>query len=133
MAKSSFTSTRARIKLRRIIEMTDTDIKSAMQDAVNMLQKEVVMRVPRDTGNLEENITAYVSKNGMTGEVGLRGKKARSRAFYARFLEFGTKGQGGKPQPAQPFLHPAWHYSKPQIISRVGKAINSAIKKAQNI
>ena len=133
MAKSSFTSTRARIKMRRLLQETDAGIKPAMQDSVNGLLKEVIMRVPRDTGNLEDNITGYVAKNGMRGEVGLRGKKARNRAFYARFLEFGTKGQGGNPRPAQPFLEPAWDFEKPKIVNRIEKVINNAIKKAQSL
>jgi len=130
---SSFTSTRARIKLRRILLETDSGIRPAMQDAVNSLHKEVMSRVPRNTGNLEDNVTSYVSKNGLVGEVGLRGKKARSRAFYARFLEFGTKGQGGGPRPAQPFLEPAWDYEKQKVINRIGKVVSDAIKKAQSL
>ena len=130
---SSFTSTRARIKMRRLLQETESGIKPAMQDAINSLHKEVIMRVPRDSGNLEDNITSHVSKNGMIGEVGLRGKKARSRAFYARFLEFGTKGQGGGARPAQPFLEPAWDYEKPRVVSRIQKVINEAVKKAQNL
>lgn len=132
MAKSSFTSTRARIKLRRLLQETEAGIKPAMQDSVNGLLKEVIMRVPRDSGNLEDNITGYVAKNGIRGEVGLRGKKARRMAFYAKFLEFGTKGQNGNPRPAQPFLEPAWDYEKPKIVNRIEKVINGAIKKAQN-
>lgn len=130
---SSFTSTRARIKMRRLLKETNSGIKPAMQDSVNGLHKEVIMRVPRDTGNLEDSITSHVAKNGMSGQVGLRGKKARSRAFYARFLEFGTKGQGGSTRPAQPFLEPAWDYEKPKIINRIEKVISNAIKKAQRL
>lgn len=132
--KSSFTSTRARIKLRRILTETDARIKPAMQDAANGLMHEVIARVPRDTGNLEDNITSLVSKNGLTAQIGIRGKKARSRAFYARFLEFGTKGEdGGTRMAAQPFLQPAWDYEKPKIINRIEKVINDAVKKAQGL
>lgn len=129
---SGFTSTRARIKMRRLLQETEAGIKPAMQDSVNSLLKEVISRVPRDSGNLEDSITGHVAKNGMRGEVGLRGKKARSRAFYARFLEFGTKGQGGNARPAQPFLEPAWDYEKPRVVGRIEKVIKQAIKKAQS-
>jgi hypothetical protein len=150
---SKFTSTRARIKLRRILQSVDGEVKPAMQDSVNKLHREVIMNVPRDTGNLEDLITGYVAKNGLRGEVGLRGKKAKSRGFYLRFLEMGTKGHkvsvGSNKKvlsdgenafgtnadipamPARPVLQPAWDREKPFIIQRVTKAINNTIRKAQ--
>ena len=155
MAKSSFTSTRARIKMRRILTETDAQIKPAMQDSVNILHKEVMMNVPRDTGNLEDQITAHVAANGLRGEVGLRTKRAKQQGFYLRFLEFGTKGHkiavgSGKKVlsdgdntfgtnasipalPARPVLQPAWDSKKSVIINRVSKVITDAITKAQNL
>lgn len=129
--KSSFTSTRARIKMRRLLQETDAGIKPAMQDSVNTLLKDVQSRVPHDTGNLSNNITGFVAKNGLRGEVGLRGKKARKLAFYAKFIEFGAKTRDGRDMPARPFLEPAWDFEKPRIINRVNKVIKDAIKKAQ--
>ena len=153
--RSSFTSTRARIKMRRILTEVDSGIKPAMQDAANKLHKEVMMRLPRDTGNLEDLITAHVDKNGLRAEVGLRGKKAKQRGFYLRFLERGTKGHNvavgsgkkvlsdgsntfGKnasiPRMApRPVLQPAWDREKPGIESRVNKVIKDAITKAQSL
>jgi HK97 gp10 family phage protein len=142
--------------MRRILTQTDSDIKPAMQDAVNKLHKEVIMGVPRDTGNLEDLITAHVAANGLRGEVGLRTKKAKREGFYARFIEFGTKGhkvsvEGGSKKvlsngdntfgrsadipamPARPFLQPAWDREKDGIINRVNKVIEGAIKKAQSL
>lgn len=151
---SRVTSTRARIKMRRILTGVDSGIKPAMQDAVNALHKEIIMRLPRDTGNLEDLITPYVARNGLRGEVGLRGKRAKQKGFYLRFLEFGTKGytvraRPGKvlsdgysvfgtevaipPRPAHPVLQPAWDQQKPKIRGKVGKVINDAVKKAQQL
>lgn len=152
---SKWTSTRARIKLRRILQSVDSGVKPAMQDSANKLHREVIMNVPRNTGNLEDLITSHVAKNGLSAEVGLRGKKAKSRGFYLRFLEFGTKGHkvatiGRKKVlssgdntfgtnadipalPARPVLQPAWDREKPYIIQRVTKAINDTVKKAQGV
>lgn len=151
---SRVTSTRARIKMRRILTETESGIKPAMRDAVNSLHKEIIRRLPRDTGQLEDLITAYVAKNGLRGEVGLRGKKAKQKGFYLRFIEFGTKGHTIKarpgsvisdgetvfgtevtipPQPAHPVLQPAWDHEKPKVRGAVGKVINDAIKKAQQL
>jgi len=153
MGKSSFTSTRARIKLRRILTEVDAGIRPAMQDSVNKLQKEIMQNVPVNTGNLKSLITSHVAKNGLRGEVGLRGKKAREKGFYARFIEYGTKGHkvdaskkvlssGSNTfgtsanipaQPARPFLQPAWDNEKHGIIARINKVIEGSIKKAQSL
>lgn len=152
---SKWESTRARTKLRRILTGVDSGIRPAMQDSANKLQKDVISYIPRNTGNLEDLVTSYVSPSGLIAEVGLRGKKAKARGFYLRFLEFGTKGHkikvGAKkkvlsdgentfgteanipPLPARPVLGPAWDANKPAIIARVNKVINDAIKKAQGI
>jgi HK97 gp10 family phage protein len=144
-------STRARIKLRRVLQSTDNNVKPAMRDAVNLIEKEMRQRAPRDTGNLLDTLSSFVAKNGLRGEVGFRGKKGRRKAFYARFIEFGTKGhkvtaanrsvlagagevfgtQAEIPAlPARPFMEPAWFAKKPEVVNRVSKAVNDAIKKA---
>lgn len=147
------TSTRARIKLRRILTETDSNIRGAMQDSANLLQKEIVRNAPVDSGNLRDSITAFVAKNGLRAEVGLRGKKAKRDAFYARFIEFGSKGHKvstrkgvlsdgnntfGKSadipaMPARPFIQPAWDAKKPDIMNRINKVITDAVRKAQGL
>jgi len=89
--KSSVTSTRARIKLRRILTETDARIKPAMQDAANGLMREVIARVPRDTGNLEDNITSLVAKMGLLHRLALEERKQEhehsTRGFRVRHKE----------------------------------------------
>lgn len=139
--------------MRRILTEVDSGIRPAMQDAVNKLHKEVIAYAPRDSGNLEDSITSYVSKNGLIGEVGLRGKKAKEAAFYLRFLEFGTKGHKVSTKkgvlsdgentfgtsadiPAmapRPVLSPAWEREKPAIINRIAKVVKDAIRLAQGV
>lgn len=146
------TSTRARIKLRRILQATENDVPRAMQDSANLLHKEMVARAPKNTGNLRDNISSKVLRKGLRAEVGFRGKKAKSNAFYARFVEFGTKGRrpkgrsnmtdstdffGKEPNipamSARPFMAPTWDTKKPEVIFRVSKAINDAVKTAQKL
>lgn len=157
---STVTSTRARIKLRRIIQETENNVPRAMQDSANLLEKEMRQRVPKDTGNLANLITSKILRKGLRAEVGFRGKKNRRDAFYARFIEFGTKGTSGSRRnsgqtrsrkqksdgksfygqfpdlpgrAATPFMDPTWRNRKPDVISRVSSAINDAVKKAQNL
>ena len=132
-SRSGVTSTRARIKLRRILTETDARIKPVIQDAANSLLKEIMGRVPTDTGNLKNSITAKVAKNGLSAEVGIRGKKAKRAAYYGRFVEFGTKGKDGANRTAaQPFMEPAWDSEKPKIINDVERVIRKAVKEASN-
>lgn len=60
-----------------------------------------------------------------------------SKAFYARWIEFGTNAheQGGKfagtKHPgtvAQPFFFPAWRLKKKKVKSRVSREMNKAAK-----
>lgn len=148
-------SKRAQQKLRRILTGVNSGIRPAMLDATNKLQKDVIMGLPRNTGNLEDLVTTYVSPSGLIGEVGLRGKRAKSAGFYLRFLEFGTKGHKVKVSkhkkvlsngddtfgtnadipalPARPVLQPAWNRNKSGIIARVKKVIDDSILKAQQL
>lgn len=152
---SKWESTRARIKMRRILTGVESGIRPAMQDAVNKLHKEVIANTPRNTGALEDQITSYVNSTGTVGEVGLRGKRAKAAGFYLRFLEFGTKGHdvktGSKKKvlsdgdntfgtkaniPAMaphPILSTAWYREKPVIINKIAKVVNDAITQAQNL
>lgn len=149
---SSYEDRRAKIKLRRLLSSTESSIKPAMRDVANILEREMRARVPRDTGNLAEVISSFVAKNGTRAEVGFRGKKGRAAGFYARFIEFGTKGHkatadlakvlsgGGETygttadipaMHARPFIGPTWENKKPEVISRVSKAISDTIKRVQ--
>jgi len=146
--------------MRRIIDGTDNNVPRAMQDSANILEKEMRRRVPKDTGNLASLISSKVLRKGLRAEVGFRGKKARKGAFYARFVEFGTKGVSGTrtrkggarsrkqktdgqdffgqyptipARSARPFIEPTWRARKPEVISRAVKAINDAVKQAQQL
>lgn len=147
---SKYESRRAKIKLGRIIKEVPEIVKPAMQDTVNRMHGEMRRRVPTKTGRLRDMITAFVSKDGRRGEVGFRGKKGRQKAFYARFIEFGTKGHrvtatkkqvlsdGSQtygtaayipPLPARPFIGPTWDDAKPYAINKMGEAMRKAVDK----
>lgn len=130
------TSTKARIKLRRILKESTDDIKPIMKRAADDLRDDMHRRVPVDSGNLKENITSFVAKNGLRAEAGFRGKKAKRRAWYARFIEFGTKPHMKSNHPgtrAQPFIAPAWDSQKPQILKATNRAIKLAVDKVSKL
>ena len=67
-----------------------------------------------DTGFLVSNIKRFIDGDGLGGEV-------RSRAFYSKFLEFGTS----KMLP-RPFMFPALEKNRQKIITRIKKAVKTA-------
>lgn len=154
--RSRVISTRARIKMRRLLQHTETDMKPTMEHIAQMVLDSMQEGVPRDTGSLADALTAFVSKNGLRVEVGLRGKKKLHEFFYARFIEFGTKGHEIKPvsgkalsfdalggdgeifgavdhpgQPARPFMQPAYDTNKDEILRMINAMVNEALEKAQ--
>jgi HK97 gp10 family phage protein len=154
ISKGGMTDVKARIKLRRILQASQDEVKDAMRDAANVMHREMVSRAPVDSGTLKSSITAYVAANGMRAEVGLRGKKAQRDVFYARFVELGTKSYNVSIQsrrvlsngtevfgtrmshpgtPSKPFIQPTWDYTEPQVIFRVEKAIKNAVEQAQKL
>ena len=72
-----------------------------------------------DTGFLVNNIKRQIDNDKMGGQIA-------SRAFYSKFLEFGTV----KMLP-RPFMFPALEKHRAKIIQRINKAIKAAGQKSQ--
>jgi HK97 gp10 family phage protein len=68
-------------------------------------------RVPVREGILKGEITSNRITAGLVGQVGIR---SRARAFYWRFVEFGTKYMA-----AQPFFRPAAEAESDVYIQRM--------------
>lgn len=163
---SGIESRKAKQKLRRILSAAPDEIHDAMKDGANLLQKAMIERVPKDSGFLASKIQAKTSKGRtvFNARVGFFPKKGSlGPAYYARFVEKGTKGYSGetiarngstrrrsdkiksdgsnffgkfpeiKARRAQPFIEPAWISQKPIIRNRVGKAIQRTIKKVSKL
>ena len=78
----------------------------------------------RSTGALRESIRASVSRKGLGGSVSAGGRVKGASAFYAKFIEFGTKNS-----PAQPFLYPAARAHEEETKEKLTKVLTDAIKK----
>ena len=72
-----------------------------------------------DTGFLVNNIKRKIDADKMGGEIA-------SRAFYSKFLEFGTS----KMLP-RPFMFPALEKNRQKILKRINQAIKVAGQKSQ--
>ena len=80
--------------------------KLALKAVAKMLKKRVKDAAPVDTGTLKKNIGTWVRTSRKTGQVTLligtysrsaADKKKISHAFYAPYLELGTKSRAAHP------------------------------------
>ncbi len=114
--------TKLRRKLRRMPDEATKGIKEALADLAKKIEASAKNRVPVDTGTLRDNITAKVSRDGLSARIGVQGKRASKKAYYVKFVEHGTKKQ-----PAQPFLGPAFEENKRDGVKQIGDEIDRAL------
>lgn len=113
-------------KLRRTLKRmgpeATAEVREALADGAEKILQSAKDRVPVDTGNLQQLLSAKSSGDGMSARIGLRGKRANRRAFYGRFIEFGTKIRA-----ARPFLVPAFEQNKDGIVARLRVALDRVL------
>lgn len=130
-------------KIRKVLkrlpkEMTE-EVKLAILNWAKAIHADALAGVPVDEGDLAQAIEFYISPDKLSAKVGVvpgpgarRGRR-REEAFYGKFIEGGTKGapdQNIPPQPARPFLEPAFDMNKAWGKEQLEKAIMEAMKKA---
>ena len=123
-------------KMRRTIPRA---VRAATRDAMRKGAEEVVSSarqfVPRgETGELHDSI-GWTFGDPPGGSLVLGERKAANdslvltvfagnkKAFYVRFVEFGTQGMS-----AQPFFFPAYRLNQKRIKSRVTRSMKKAIR-----
>lgn len=92
-------------------------LESAMEKAVQLVEREAKERAPIDTGNLRASIASEVRTDVESAVQGIVG----SNVEYAPFQEFGTSKMG-----ASPFLQPAIEANRKQILDLFMRAVHEA-------
>jgi HK97 gp10 family phage protein len=127
-------------------------LRKALAEAAKVIHAEAQALAPEDTGLLKREIRMVRAKNpAATGAtehyvVGVRrGKRKKyantrenrrarrvgktyqdeSRAYYWRFIEFGTERQ-----PARPFLRPAFESKKREALNRFETSLREGVQAA---
>lgn len=148
-------------RVRRMLKKFPVDarleVAAALDASVRLVQATAITLAPVDTGNLRRQLAAKgaIGKRdrGLRVEFGLRTKSLQKKAFYAPFVEYGTKGYApgqtrtykdsktGRvkkkkmrshvpARPARPFLSPALDANVPTIRRLVNAAVRRAVRKA---
>lgn len=151
---------RLRRTLRRINDTADDGVGAAIRTWSHKIAEDAKANAPELTGETKESIEAIVSRDGLTSTIGPGARALRStrrqgfsvfatralnlnlskrntrllRAFYkAYWYEFGTKGNPAKnipPQPAQPFMGPAYDANAEAMKADIRRAIRTTLERA---
>lgn len=119
--------------LRRIEQGSDSRIKPVMTQAAQAIHADMLAMVPVGTGQLAQLLSYRVSPDGLTARIGLVTRRAQRDGFYGRFIEHGTKGSEKRnipPQPARPFMAPAFDANAGWAVDNIRAAISMVIREA---
>ncbi len=97
-----------------------TEMRAAVEEAANEVADAMRRIVAVDQGDLRESITVTMDETALKATITAGGRKA----FYARFVEYGTKAK-----PAQPFFWGSWRARRQAIKRRLSAAFRKAFKK----
>lgn len=120
-------ASKLRRTLRRLPEEARGGIRSALAAGAARILQSAQQLVPVATGLLRSLLRVRVSRDGLGAQIGLIGKRANRKAFYGRFVEFGTREQ-----PAQPFLTPAFEAERQRLLQDARKEIGKALERASD-
>ena len=124
--------TKLRRTLRRLEPETVAEIKKVIVRGAQAIEADMMISIPKDTGDTASNISYKIARDGLTAQIGFVGKKAVEKGFVARFIEYGTKGsakQNIPPQPARPFMGPAFDANKGWIVRDAQREIGIVLQR----
>jgi len=147
-------------KLQALREQTRDVVAPALGEGADRIVKLAKSLVPVDSGDLRDSIDWTFGK-APKGSIHIAQKSAgdwtitifagNAKAYYARFVEFGTKFHAAQAShrdrryksfaamtkakqahyatPAEPFFFPAWRALRKQVARELGKVIREAVRK----
>ena len=97
--------TKLRRTLRRLGPEARDGIKEVLVRGSQAIEADMMINIPKDTGETASNISYKIARDGLTARIGFIGKRAVGDGYAARFIEYGTKGYPARnipPQAARP-------------------------------
>lgn len=127
---------RLRQKLRRFPNDVTDEIKDEVRGFAADVEASMKFRAASSSRRVVDSISKAIGADGMSAKIGIRGKRARARAWFAHFIEFGTAphslGSRGGAHPgtaARPFMEPSFEENRVHYQPRIRRAIDAAIAK----
>lgn len=127
-------------KLIKLKERTATAVRPAMERAADEVVAMMKRLVPVDSGDLRDSIGwtfgaapegALAVATARSGNLKLTIFAGDAKAFYARWVEFGTApGDGHAGTNPQPFFFPSWRAMRKSVKRQIAKAIRDAVRTA---
>ena len=110
--------------LRKAQADVQQEAREVLKDQAKVIRDDARSRCPEDTGTLKKSVRSSVSRKGLNASVSAGGKVQGKDAYYAQFVEFGTKHS-----PAQPFLYPAGRAHEKETEEMLVKVLTDAVRK----
>ncbi len=127
---------RIRKILRQIPIQITKELKVAVAESAALVRDDMVALAPVDDGQLRSEIDMQVGRDGFTARIGFITEKAQRKAFYARFLEDGTKGSPEHnipPLSPHPFMAPALDLNRSKILDRMRDGMDRVFREAAGV
>lgn len=137
-------------KLKRLPTVAKTHIQSEMEKTADSIVSMMKSLVPKDDGTLMDSIgwtwgkapkgsmVIAAVKSGLAGDLTLTIYAGSAKAYYARWVEFGTaahvnggmfKGTKNPGTNARPFFYVSWRANKKSAVRAVRKATRASARK----
>lgn len=137
-------------KLKRLPDVAKSHIKSEMEKVADTIVSMMKSLVPKDDGTLMDSIgwtwgkapkgsmVIAAVKSGLAGDLTLTIYAGSAKAYYARWVEFGTgahinggmfKGTKNPGTNARPFFYVSWRANKKSAVRAVRKATRASARK----
>ena len=110
--------------LRKAQADVQDEAREVLKGQAKVIRDDARGRCPSDTGTLKRSVRSSVSRKKLSASVSAGGKVRGKDAYYAQFVEFGTKNS-----PAQPFLYPAGRAHEKETEERLVKVLTDAVRK----
>ncbi|MGE6895766.1 HK97-gp10 family putative phage morphogenesis protein [Priestia flexa] len=109
-------------QLKELEQLGDRILQKALKAGAEVLREEIKKRAPRSDMNKEHLADNIIISKVIQGHIDI-GPDAK-KAFYARFVEFGTVNM-----PAQPFIEPAFLAVKDKIQAVMAEVVQEELKR----
>jgi HK97 gp10 family phage protein len=100
------------------------EARAVLKEQAKVIRDDARSRCPEDTGTLKRSVRSSVSREKLDASVSAGGKVRGKDAYYAQFVEFGTKHS-----PAQPFLYPAGRAHEKETEEKLVEVLTDAVRK----